>query len=197
MGLFFSLVALLALILLAMVGAAVPGLNYVFGVIIPYAAIAAFIIGVIMRVVKWSKSPVPFRITTTCGQQKSLDFIRQNKLDNPSSGFGAFMRMFFEVFAFRSLFRNTKAQLKEGRLVYGESKWLWLFAILFHYSFLVIFLRHFRFFVEPVPFFVKLIQDLDGFFQIGVPILYITNGLIFAALFYLFFRRVLDQKVKY
>jgi hypothetical protein len=38
--------------------------------------------------------------------------------------------MLLEVFTFRSLFKNTKAEIHDGpKLVYGSSKWLWLFAI--------------------------------------------------------------------
>ena len=62
------------------------------------------------------------------------------------------MRMALEILLFRSLFRNTKAELRKGpRLVFEESKFLWLGALAFHWSFLLIFLRHLRFFLEPVP----------------------------------------------
>ena len=198
MGIWFSLLALAALTLLGLIGANVPGLNYVFAVVIPYIAIILFIVGIIVRIVKWARSPVPFRIPTTGGQQKSLSFIRQNRLDNPSSYLGLLGRMALEVLFFRSLFRNTKAELKEGPLLtYGANKWLWLFSMAFHWSFLVIFLRHFRFFTNPIPFFVPYLQDIDGFFQIWVPLIYITDALIVIALSYLFLRRVLDLKVRY
>ena len=95
--------------------------------------------------------------------------------------------MILEVFLFRSLFRNTKAELKNGpTLVYGSSKYLWVGALAFHWSFLIIFLRHFRYFTEPIPVFVPFLQNLDGFFQIGVPIIYITNVVIVVALTFLF-----------
>lgn len=198
MGIIFSLVAFTALLAVALIGAYVPVLHYVFGIVIPYTAFAVFIIGIIIRVVNWARSPVPFRITTTCGQQKSLSFIKQNKIDNPFNGFQTFLRMAFEILAFRSLFRNTKAGIKDGsKLVYGASKWLWLFSIAFHYSFLVIILRHFRFFTEPVPFFVPIIQELDGFFQIGLPIIYITTAGITIGAGYLLFRRLYDSKIRY
>ncbi|MCL5991586.1 MAG: sulfate reduction electron transfer complex DsrMKJOP subunit DsrM [Bacteroidetes bacterium] len=198
MGIWFSLVALAALTLLGLIGANVPGLNYVFAVIIPYIAITVFIVGIIVRIVIWARSPVPFRIPTTGGQQKSLSFIKQNRLDNPSSYLGVLGRMALEVLFFRSLFRNTKAELKEGpNLTYGANKWLWLFSLAFHWSFLIIFLRHFRFFTQPIPFFVPYLQEIDGFFQIWVPIIYITDCVIVAALSYLFFRRVFDSKIRY
>jgi nitrate reductase gamma subunit len=195
MGIWISLLAIAILAIIGVLGANAP---VVFGIVIPYIALATFIIGLIVRIVKWARAPVPYKIPTTCGQQKSLSFIKQNKLDSPYTKFQTFLRMFLEIVTFRTLFRNTRASLKDQKkLVYGDEKWLWLFAILFHYSFLVIVLRHFRFFSEPVPFCVEYIQGLDGFLQIGLPELYITNILIGAALLYLFFRRIFDQKVKY
>ena len=198
MTVFFSLILVLLLTVLGYFGGAAPGLNTLFGVVIPYVAIAIFIIGVAYRIVRWALSPVPFRITATCGQQKSLPWIKASCLDNPSTGVGAVARMFLEILLFRSLFRNTKAELREGpRLTYGENKFLWLGAMAFHWSFLFILLRHLRFFLEPVPGFVLIAQDVDGFFQIGTPILYITDLLILAALVYLFARRITNAQIRY
>jgi nitrate reductase gamma subunit len=99
---------------------------------------------------------------------------------------------------FRSLFRNTRAELHPGpRLVYGEEKWLWLAAMVFHWSFLIVFLRHLRFFLEPVPGFVLALQAADGFFQIGAPVLYWSGVTILAALVYLLVRRLRDPQVRY
>lgn len=195
MGLFFSVVAFLIVAIIGYLGNFSP---MIFGVVIPYIALAIFLIGIVVRIIKWAKSPVPFRITTTAGQQKSLPWLRRNRFDNPSNALETFIRMLLEILFFRSLFRNTRASLKDGkRLVYGAEKWLWLFAIIFHWSFLIIVLRHFRFFTEPVPAFVGFLQSIDGFFQFGVPILYITNVAIVIALTYLFLRRIIDEKIKY
>lgn len=197
MGLIFSIFTFIILLAIAFLGAYVEGLHYLFGVVLPYIAFAVFIIGIIVRIIKWAQSPVPFRITTTCGQQKSLDFIKQNKIDNPFTGLQTFIRMFFEIVLFRSLFRNTKAGIKENKLTYGADKWLWLFSIAFHYSFLIIVLRHFRFFTEPVPSFVPFIQEIDGFFQIGLPIIYLTTIGITVGLLFLLARRLFDTQVRY
>jgi nitrate reductase gamma subunit len=103
-----------------------------------------------------------------------------------------------EVLFFRSLFRNTKADLRSGpKLVYGANKWLWLGGLAFHYSFLVIFIRHFRFFAEPVPGWVITLHNLDGFFQVGLPIILVTDAVIVAALTYLLLRRLVDAKLRY
>jgi nitrate reductase gamma subunit len=198
MNLFFSFVALLIIILLAVFGVEAANLEFLFGVIIPYTAIAFFLVGIIYKVIYWARSPVPFRITTVAGQQKSLSWIKSSKLESPHSALGVIGRMLLEVLLFRSLFRNTKAEIKKGpKLVYGSSRYLWLGALAFHWAFLIIVLRHFRYFSEPIPAFVPFLQNLDGFLQIGVPILYITNVVIVIALTFLFLRRVVDPKLKY
>jgi nitrate reductase gamma subunit len=167
-------------------------------VAVPYAAIATFLLGLIYRVWTWARTPVPFRIPTTSGQQRTLPWIKQNRLDNPFTLLGVLGRMALEVLLFRSLFRNTKAELREGpRLVYGENKFLWLAAMVFHWSFLIIFLRHLRFFLEPVPAFVKLLEAADGFFQVGAPVLYLTDLGILAGLLYLLWRRLGESQVRY
>ena len=71
MGMLFSLFMVGALIVVAYAGVAVVNMQNLFGVVIPYAAIAIFLAGVILKVLKWSRSPVPFHIPTTCGQAKS------------------------------------------------------------------------------------------------------------------------------
>ena len=123
MKVLFSLLAVTALILIATMGASITSLNYTFGIIIPYVAFAMFVGGFIYRVVKWGRSPVPFRIPTTIGQQKSLPWIKQNKIENPTSTLGVIIRMALEVLFFRSLFRNTKTELSQGAkgpiLAYG------------------------------------------------------------------------------
>lgn len=173
-------------------------LYFLFGVIIPYAAFVTFVVGVIYRVVKWGRSPVPFRIPTTCGQQKSLTWIKQNKLENPSTALGVIGRMVFEMLLFRSLFRNTKTELREGgKLAYGSAKWLWLAGLAFHWSFFIILLRHLRLFTEPTLFFVPLLESIDGFLQIGVPVLFISGIVLLTAVTYLFLRRVFIPQVRY
>ena len=77
-----SLVAVVVLFLVGLLGAGA-GLQTVLGVVLPYLAVALFLGGLIYRVMSWANIPVPFRIPTTCGQQKSLPWIKQAKLDNP------------------------------------------------------------------------------------------------------------------
>jgi nitrate reductase gamma subunit len=173
-------------------------MSYLFAVIIPYAAASTFFTGIVCCVVRWAAAPVPFRIPTTCGQQKSLLWIRSSRLDNPHSTPGVIGRMALEVLFFRSLFRNTGADLKPGpALVYGSAKWLWLGALAFHWSLLIIIVRHLRFFSEPQSSMISLIQNLDGFFQVGMPVLFASDAILVTALTYLFVRRLADPKLRY
>lgn len=198
MNALWSLIVVLVLAALALAGGSLEASRTLFGVLLPYAALMIFLAGVAYKVAKWAFSPVPFRIPTTAGQQKTLPWIKYGYLENPFTAIGVVLRMALEILLFRSLFRNTKAELRQGpQLVYGENKWLWVAALAFHWSFLIILLRHFRFFLEPVPALVNMIAAADGFFQIGAPVLYATDVVILVALAYLLFRRFQDSQVRY
>ncbi len=193
-----ALVGVALLVGITWIGVGSLGMATFFGVVVPYAAIALFLIGFVYRVIKWARAPVPFRITTTCGQQKSLPFIKHERFESPHSFFDVFGRMFLEVLLFRSLFRNTKSGLtKEGKITYVSDKLLWMGALAFHWSFLLIFIRHLRFFMEPTPKFIFWIEQLDGFFQLAVPTFFISNAVIIGALLFLLGRRLFDSKVRY
>jgi nitrate reductase gamma subunit len=197
MGIWFSFFAVIALVAIPWVGANGAG-QYIFGIVIPYVAVAVFVIGFIYRMVQWAKSPVPFKIPTTGGQMKSFSWIKSNPIDNPSSNAGVIARMAFEVLTFRSLFRNTRVELRDGpKLDYGSNKWLWVAALAFHYAFLVVFIRHFRLFMEPVPFFVGALESVDGFMEIGLPRLMMSGIILFLAALYLFLRRVAVPQLRY
>ena len=173
-------------------------LYLILGVIIPYAAIVVFIIGVVYRVWRWARVPVPFHIPTVCGQQKSLPWIKTNHLESPSTVAGVVGRMALEVLLFRSLFRNDRVELKRAKkLVYGSNAFLWLGALAFHWSLLIILIRHTRLLAEPVPSVVLFVQRIDGLLQLAVPTLYITDFMILIALTYLFFRRVVTPQIRY
>ncbi len=198
-----SLLLMIVLLFLPLAGVGV-GLEALFGIIIPYASLLIFIAGIVYRVITWARTPVPYRIPTTAGQQRSLPWIRSDNLENPHNLAGVTGRMILEVIFFRSLFRNLRSQLvkesgsPEGRrLIYWSSKWLWLGAIAFHYSFLIILLRHLRFFTEPVLPFVNLLSSIDSFFQVYVPALYISGIIFLLAIIYLLLRRIFDHKTGY
>jgi nitrate reductase gamma subunit len=193
----YSIIGVIALAGCGLLAGWWEGLHFLAGVIVPYTAVAIFLGGVCYRVVLWALAPVPFRIPTTCGQQRSLAWLSYAKLENPASTLGVIGRMTLEVLCFRSLFRNGRTDLYEHRVVFSENKYLWLGAITFHYSLLLILLRHLRFVVQPVPGFVLALQRIDGFFQIGAPEWYLTDVVILAALVYLFARRLRDPLVHY
>lgn len=205
-GIVLSSVVVLILVLIPWIGVGALKLDTLFGIVIPYLALFAFFVGIIARVIGWARSPVPFRIPTTAGQQWSLPWIRQNRIDNPKSTAGVVVRMIFEVLTFRSLFRNTKLQFRSGpKIGYEWEKWLWLFALAFHYSFLVVLIRHLRFFTEPIPGFVKLIEHFDGLMQAGVaplegfmlPGVMISGFVLLGATTLLVLRRILIPQLNY
>jgi nitrate reductase gamma subunit len=114
--------------------------------------------------------------------------------------------MIFEVLLFRSLFRNTRMEFREGpKIGYEWEKWLWVAALAFHYSFLVVVLRHLRFFTEPIPAFVHWLEYIDGFFEmgiapisgLGVPGVLISGFVLLAAVTFLFLRRLFWSQVRY
>ncbi|MCG6928830.1 MAG: sulfate reduction electron transfer complex DsrMKJOP subunit DsrM [Acidobacteria bacterium] len=179
-------------------GAGVAGQESLFGVVIPYAAITVFLLGVVYRVLRWARAPVPFKITSSSGQQTSLPWIEPERLESPPDAKWTVVRMALEILFFRSLFRNTKASLAEGKkLVHQSDRLLWLGALAFHWSFLIIFLRHLRFFLEPVPAFVQGLERMDELFQVAVPSLFLTDVVIVVALVYLLGRRFFNPLVRY
>ncbi len=212
-----SLVVVLLLAGVAWVGGALALLRPVFGLAVPGLAAGIFLVGVATRVVGWARTPVPFRIPTTCGQQRSLPWIKASWIECPWTRSGVVVRMALEVLLFRSLFRNTRGAIttepvaqghgtpaaapegfpRAARLVYGEQKWLWLAALAFHWSFLVVLLRHLRFFLEPAPALVGVLAAVDGFFQVGAPVVYAADIALLAALGYLLVRRSSDPQVRY
>jgi nitrate reductase gamma subunit len=201
------LIAVIILFFIAYLGAQFTGLQYVFGVVIPYLALITFVLGFASRVIGWSRSAVPFSIPTTGGQQKSLPWIKYAQFDCPVTKWQVVVRMALEILTFRSLFRNTRMKLKEaGRLAYQLEIFLWVGALAFHYALLAVLFRHLRFFIEPVPFLVQLVENIDSFFRVeiiypafkfGLPNVYISGFVLIAAVGYLFLRRLFVRPAKY
>jgi nitrate reductase gamma subunit len=110
-------------------------------------------------------------------------------------------RLALEILLFRSLLKNEKIELEAPhKLLFRSSTLLWLGAMAFHWSLLVIGVRHLRFFLEPLPDCIVVLIRVDsifqGFFRL-LPVPYITDFLIFFALAYLFFRRVVSPQIRY
>jgi nitrate reductase gamma subunit len=197
MNLLTSVIVISVIALLASGAAMNSVTTYVLAGMAPYAAFIIFLAGFIYRIIRWGRASVPFRIPTTCGQEKSLPWIKSNPVENPAGIRGVIGRMAGEIFLFRSLFRNSKMQLIDGRPVYGSAKGLWFFGLMFHVSLLMIVLRHLRFFTEPVIPCVSALSALDGFLEIGVPTLYVSDVALMAGLIFLFLRRLTIPQVRY
>lgn len=197
MRVLLPLVIVGGLFLVGLLGAS-SGTAWVFGVVLPYAAAALFVVGIVARVLSWARVPVPFRIPTTCGQQSSLPWIRQQKLDNPHNTLTVIGRMALEVLFFRSLLRDTKARMVDGRrLVYDTQLWLWLGGMAMHWAMLVIAIRHLRMMTDPVPSLVTFLQMADGFLEVGLPVIYVSTVVFLAGALLLLVRRLTNPQVRY
>lgn len=190
------LLPVLGLATLALLSWALPA-ALVLGVL-PYLALAVFLGGTLLQVVRWARCPVPFPIPTTCGQQRSLPWIRSAPWDNPSTRWGVWGRMALEILLFRSLLRNVgPTRDREGRLAWTPRWGLWLGALAFHGALAVVVLRHLRLF-EPFPsLLVRALQAVDGFLAVGHPTVQLTTVILPLALLYLAGRRLLSPQLRY
>ena len=198
-GPIYALTAVILLILISWAGVRGLGLTGFFGIVVPYLAAILFFTGFLHRLIKWSKAPNPFRIPTTGGQQKSLGWIKHSTTDNPYTTFQVILRLASEVFLFRSLFRNLSLHPQTGtqHVSYASAKWLWLFAIAFHYALFTTLFRHLHFFTNPVPAPVRLVQNLDGWLEIGLPQVMVSGLILLGAVMVLFARRIFLPKLRY
>ncbi len=197
MKVLIPLAAVAALFLLAFLGAGA-GAERVLGVAVPYAALGILVAGLVHRILGWAMVPVPFRIPTTSGQQRSLPWIRNAPLDNPHTRAGVVGRMALEVLCFRSLLLNTRTEMtRDGRLVYGTSLGLWAGALAMHWALLVVLFRHLRFAFRSVPAPVAFVEGADSFLAPGMPAVYLSGALLVAGLLYLLARRVASPQVRY
>ena len=99
-----------------------------------YAAAIIFIVGFVGRVILYFKTPSPLKIPTTPA---------------PKNTGGVILRMIPEILVFRSLLKGGRAE-----------KVLWVGAWFFHVSFLLILIRHLRYFTYPVPGWVMAMQQI-------------------------------------
>jgi len=197
MNALYALLAVIGIVAAGIAGGQFETGRIALSAVTPYMTFAIFLGGFCWRVAGWAAAPVPFHIPVTCGQQKSLGWIKRAKVQNPSTGWGVLTRMAGEILLFRSLFQNKKARIDSRRLIVGEAGALWLGAMAFHWALLVVVLRHLRLFLEPVPAFINGLERLDGFLQIGAPQIYLSDVIVLAALGYLLIRRFRDPAVRF
>jgi nitrate reductase gamma subunit len=100
-----------------------------FFAILFYVAAVVFVAGLAYKILDFARTPAPLSIPTTPA---------------PTTSTGVVLRMFREVVFFESLFK--------GNL------WIWIFAALFHFGLALVVVRHLRYFIEPVWFWVSFAQ---------------------------------------
>ncbi len=123
-----------------------------------YGAAALLVVGLGFKIRQYAITPAPLKIPI---------------MPAPLTRQGVVFRMFREVVWFESLFKSNK--------------WIWLFAVLFHAGLLLVVMRHFRYFTEPVWFWVVLVQPFG---------IYAGFAMV-AGLGGLWARRVLVDRVRY
>ena len=123
-----------------------------------WAATLVLVLGVVNKIRIYAKVPAPLKIPTTPA---------------PVTQGGVVLRMMQEVFLFKSLFRSDKL--------------LWALGFLFHYTMLLIVIRHFRYVQEPVWGFVQFMQPFGKY----------AGFLFIVGLLGLLARRILIDRVRY
>ncbi len=123
-----------------------------------YFATVVFLGGIALRVWEYAKTPAPLVIPTTPA---------------PTTRGGVVLRMIREVTLFESLFK--------------ANKWIWVFGWLFHGALLLVILRHFRYFIDPVWSVIALIQPFG---------LYAGFAMV-AGLLGLLGRRIFVERIRY
>ncbi len=127
--------------------------------LLAYIAALIFVVGFLNKVILYFKTPSPLKIPLTPAPKTSL---------------GVVLKLIPELLFFRSLLRGGITE-----------KILWVGGWFFHVAFLLIILRHLRYFTYPVPDWVMSFQ------QIGI-----WGGLVFPiALLILIIRRFLNDRL--
>lgn len=112
--------------------------------LLAYLAALIFVLGFLNKVIAYFMTPSPLKIPTTPA---------------PKTSMGVVIRLIPEILFFRSLLKGGTAE-----------KILWFGGWVFHVSFLLILLRHLRFFTYPVPGFVMSLQEIGIWAGLVFPI---------------------------
>lgn len=104
-------------------------------------SVGIFVVGLALKLIKYAKTPSPLKIPTTPA---------------PINAVGVPIRMFNDIVFFNSLFKGNK--------------WTWIGGIAFHYAFLLVVLRHLRYFLYPEPAWVMQLQAAGIYAGIVLPI---------------------------
>lgn len=123
-----------------------------------YAAFIILVAGLAFKIRQYWTTPAPLKIPTTPA---------------PTTTTGVVFRMGRELVFFESLFRS--------------SKWTWIFGWMFHIGLFLVLARHLRYFIEPVWWWVELIQPFGKYGAFAM----------LAGLAGLWARRLLVDRVRY
>ena len=123
-----------------------------------YAATAILVVGVALKIRSYARTPAPLMIPTTPA---------------PTTTGGVALRLTREVVFFESLFK--------------ASKWTWIFGWMFHVALLLVILRHFRYFQQPVWDVIAFVQPFGTY----------AGFAMVAGLAGLWARRFLVDRVRY
>ncbi len=123
-----------------------------------YLATVILVVGLAYRIWVYARVPAPLKIVTTPA---------------PVTKAGVVLRMFREVAFFESLFKSNKL--------------LWLLGVLFHFGLLLVLLRHLRYFINPVPAVIELVQPFGKYAAFAM----------IAGLLGLWVRRLVIDRVRY
>ena len=134
-----------------------PILTVIYALLL-YAAAVTLIAGLAYHINRYAAIPAPLKIPTTPA---------------PTSVSGVVLRMLGEVVLFTSLFKANKPT--------------WVFGWLFHFALLVVLLGHLRYFIEPLWYWVALVQ------RIGV----YAGAVMLLGLAGLWLRRIVVDRVRY
>ena len=123
-----------------------------------WAATAVLVAGLAARIRKYARTPAPLKIPTTPA---------------PTTQGGVVLRMFREVVFFESLYKSNK--------------WIWLFGWTFHMGMWLVLLRHLRYFVVDIPWWLAFVQPFGTY----------AGFAMLAGLLGLWARRFLVERIRY
>jgi nitrate reductase gamma subunit len=193
-----ALLAVLVLCAASFAAAGSLGRFAAVALVLPVGAALLFVLGFSLKVVRWMRSPIPFRIALTTGQHRGAVPADHDRFRTPHTGWQTIARTLIDGALFRPLLRSTPSVQHHGRGLFAYSgRLLWVVAGAFHLSLGVVLLRHLRLFLTPVPRFVVWLQGADSVSDLFIPKLNATSFLILVALFWLLARRLVLVRLRY
>ncbi len=174
------------------------GPNAGFLLLVPAVAVLPALAGLVWKVGRWMRAPVPYPGSLTTGQHCGQSSALHSRLGSPKSGWEVAARVIVDVLMFRPLLRTTPSALMVGSGLHRfGGRWLWMGTSLFHGALLIVVLRHLRFVTSPVPSFVILLESVDSVTDLAVPKVHVTSLVFIAGLGLLLGRRLVVRRLRY